>query len=171
MDGKNIKLLYEKIFNQDYDLAKVSQMFIPAQRDLLHDKYIKGVFFLDSELVTQLLPGFLEKSREWQFVNASIDLIRGENISNKKELYIKEILQYFQQNQITLAKNLINNREQILSERYLQIYLSNVTQPLQEFLAQEQLQTLYTSGNIYTRDINTAFNKSDAFITKSVQIL
>jgi hypothetical protein len=113
----------------------------------------------------------LEKSREWQFVNASIDIIRGENTSNKKELYIKEVLQYFDQHKISLAKNLINNREQILSKRYLQIYLSNTTAALQAFLADAQLQTLYSSGNIYTRDINTAFNKSDAFIQKNVQLL
>jgi hypothetical protein len=56
MDGKNIKILYEKIFNQEYDSAKVTQMFNPTQRELLHNKYIKGVFFLDSELITQLLP-------------------------------------------------------------------------------------------------------------------
>lgn len=171
MDGKNIKILYEKIFNQEYDSAKVTQMFNPTQRELLHNKYIKGVFFLDSELITQLLPWFLEKSREWQFVNASIDIIRGENTSNKKELYIKEVLQYFDQHKISLAKNLINNREQILSKRYLQIYLSNTTAALQAFLADAQLQTLYSSGNIYTRDINTAFNKSDAFIQKNVQLL
>lgn len=171
LDGKNIKLLYEKIFNQEYNPSRVSQMFNPEQRELLHNKYIKGVMFLDSELLTALLPGFLEKSREWQFVNASIDIIRGEERSNKKEFYIKEVLEYFDQHKVTLAKNLINNRETILSKRYVQLYFSNITQPFQSFLIDSQLQTPYSPENVYTRDINTAFNKSDAFIQKSVQLL
>ncbi|MDR0369565.1 MAG: hypothetical protein LBH96_03485 [Candidatus Peribacteria bacterium] len=56
MDGKNIKLLYEKIFNQEYDSTRVSQMFSPEQRELLHNKYIKGIVFLDSELLRAILP-------------------------------------------------------------------------------------------------------------------
>lgn len=171
MDGKNIKLLYEKIFNQEYDSTRVSQMFSPEQRELLHNKYIKGIVFLDSELLRAILPWFLEKSRERQFVNASIDIIRGEEKSNKKEFYIKEVLEYFDQHKSTLAKNLINNWETILSKRYIQLYFSNITSPLQSFLINAQLQTPYSADNIYTWDINTAFNKSDAFIKKSVQLL
>jgi hypothetical protein len=118
-----------------------------------------------------ILPWFLEKSRERQFVNASIDIIRGEEKSNKKEFYIKEVLEYFDQHKSTLAKNLINNWETILSKRYIQLYFSNITSPLQSFLINAQLQTPYSADNIYTWDINTAFNKSDAFIKKSVQLL
>jgi hypothetical protein len=36
------------------------------------------VIFLDSNLLEELLPGFSDKMREWQFINAAIDIIRGE---------------------------------------------------------------------------------------------
>ena len=41
MDGKNMKILYEKAFNKDYDMQKVREMYSGKQRKLLHDKYIK----------------------------------------------------------------------------------------------------------------------------------
>lgn len=168
IDGKNIKTLYEKIFNLDFQTSRVNQMLQPQQRDLLHDQYIKGVIFLDSDLLSALLPGFREKAWERQFLNACIDLIRGESTSNKKELYIQQVLAYFDTNKFTIAKNLINHREQILAQRYVHLYLSNTTPQLHDFLVQHNLNTLYSPDNLYTRDVNTANNKSDAFITKNV---
>jgi hypothetical protein len=81
------------------------------------------------------------------------------------------VLAYFDTNKITIAKNLINHREEILQKRYVHIFLSTTTQPLRDFLVHHNLNTRYSFGNIYTRDINTANNKSDAFITKSVQLM
>jgi len=60
-------------------------MFNPDQRNQLFQKDIKGIVFLDSELISYLLPSFRSKSWEWQFLNANVDLIRGEDKSNKKE--------------------------------------------------------------------------------------
>lgn len=76
LDGKNIKTLYELIFNQEYDMARVNQLLDPSKRTMLHNQYIKGIVFLNSSLLTDYLPGFQEKFREWQFTNASVDLIR-----------------------------------------------------------------------------------------------
>jgi hypothetical protein len=56
MDGKNIKMLYERIFNLEYQSARVEQMLQPQQRELLHNQYIKGVIFLNSDLLSDLLP-------------------------------------------------------------------------------------------------------------------
>jgi hypothetical protein len=56
MDGQNLKLLYEKMFNTDYNQARVDQMLDPSQRELLHDQRIKGIVFLDSNLLEDLLP-------------------------------------------------------------------------------------------------------------------
>jgi hypothetical protein len=170
MDGKNIKTLYEKIFNLEFQQERVEQMLQPAQRELLHEKYIKGVIFLDSDLLSALLPSFTEKAREWQFLNASIDLIRGEVRSNKKELYIQQVLSYFDANKFTLIKNLINRREEVLSKRYVHLFLSNTTPDLHSFLVQHHLNTPYATGNLYLWDVNTAFNKSDGFVTKSIQM-
>lgn len=89
-------------------------MFSPQKRNQLFEKNIKGVVFLDSELLTYLLPNFRNKAREWQFVNANIDLIRGEARSNKKELYIADLEKYLKQNALKLATSTLNNFQSLL---------------------------------------------------------
>lgn len=83
--------------------------------------------------------------REWQFMNASIDIIRGEDRGNKKELYIAEVLDYFFNNSTTIAKNLINNRDEVLNKRYIQIYLSDifVSQEFRDMLVKNNLNTKF----------------------------
>ena len=172
MDWKNLKILYEKAFNKDYELDKVREMYSGKQRKLLHDKYIKWVIFLDSNLLEELLPWFSDKMREWQFINASIDIIRGEERGNKKELYIAEVLDYFFKNSTTLAKNLINNRDEVLNKRYIQIYLSDmfVSQWFRDMIARNNLNTRFEWWKIYAWDVNIANNKSDDFLTKWLRL-
>ena len=172
MDWKNLKTLYEKAFNEDYEMDKVREMYSWDQRQLLHNKYIKWVIFLDSNLLEELLPWFSDKMREWQFINASIDIIRGEERGNKKELYIAEVLDYFFKNSITIAKNLINNRDEVLNKRYIQIYLSDmfVSSEFREMLRKNGLNTAFQWWKIYARDVNIANNKSDDFISKWVRL-
>jgi hypothetical protein len=83
--------------------------------------------------------------REWQFMNASIDIIRGEDRGNKKELYIAEVLDYFFNNSTTIAKNLINNRDEVLNKRYIQIYLSDmfVSKEFRDMLVKNNLNTKF----------------------------
>ena len=172
MDWKNMKTLYEKAFNEEYDMNKVREMYSGEQRKLLHNKYIKWVVFLDSNLLTELLPGFTDKMREWQFINASIDIIRGEVRWNKKELYINEVLDYFFNNSTTIAKNLINNRDDVLNKRYIQIYLSDmfVSRDFRLMLRRNWLNTAFEWWKIYARDVNIANNKSDDFLTKWLRL-
>ncbi len=172
MDWKNLKILYEKAFNEDYEMDKVREMYSGEQRRLLHDKYIKWVIFLDSNLLEELLPWFSDKMREWQFINASIDIIRGEERGNKKELYIAEVLDYFFKNSTTIAKNLINNRDEVLNKRYIQIYLSDmfVSQEFRDMIARNNLNTRFEWWKIYARDVNIANNKSDDFLTKRLKL-
>ncbi len=172
MDGKNLKILYEKAFNEDYEMDKVKEMYSGNQRKLLHNKYIKWVIFLDSNLLEELLPWFSDKMREWQFVNASIDIIRGEDRGNKKEVYIAEVLDYFFKNSTTIAKNLINNRDEVLNKRYIQIYLSDmfVSQEFRDMIAKNNLNTRFEWWKIYARDVNIANNKSDDFLTKWIKL-
>ena len=172
MDWKNLKILYEKAFNQDYEMDRVREMYSGEQRRLLHDKYIKWVIFLDSNLLEELLPWFSDKMREWQFINASIDIIRGEERGNKKELYIAEVLDYFFKNSSTIAKNLINNRDEVLNKRYIQIYLSDmfVSQEFRDMIARNNLNTRFEWWKIYARDVNIANNKSDDFLTKRLKL-
>lgn len=172
MDWKNMKILYEKAFNEDYEMDRVREMYTSEQRRLLHNKYIKWVIFIDSNLLTELLPWFNDKMREWQFINASIDIIRGEVRWNKKELYINEVLDYFFKNSTTIAKNLINNRDEVLDKRYIQIYLSDmfVSQWFRDMIARNNLNTRFEWWKIYARDVNIANNKSDDFLTKWLRL-
>ena len=172
MDWKNLKILYEKAFNQDYEMDRVKEMYSGEQRRLLHNKYIKWVVFLDSNLLEELLPWFSDKMREWQFINASIDIIRGEERGNKKELYISEVLDYFFKNSSTIAKNLINNRDEVLDKRYIQIYLSDmfVSQWFRDMIVRNNLNTRFQWWKIYAWDVNIANNKSDDFLTKWLRL-
>ena len=172
VDGKNLKTMYEKSFNEDYDINNVNEIYSMQQRDRLHNKNIKWVIFLNSNLLTELLPGFQDKMREWQFVNASIDIIRGEDRWNKKEIYISEVLDYFFKNSTTIAKNLINNRDEVLNKRYIQVYLSDmfVSQWFRDMIAKNNLNTRYQPWKIYARDVNISLNKSDDFITKRLKL-
>ncbi len=172
MDWKNLKKLYEKAFNEDYEIDKVREMYSEQQRKLLHNKYIKWVIFVDSNLLEELLPWFSDKMREWQFINASIDIIRGEERGNKKELYIAEVLDYFFKNSSTIAKNLVNNRDEVLNKRYIQIYLSDmfVSQWFRDMIARNNLNTRFQWWKIYARDVNIANNKSDDFLTKRLKL-
>ena len=171
-DGENLKIMYEKSFNEDYEMSKVREIYSGEQRKLLHNKNIKWVVFLDSNLLKELLPGFSDKMREWQFVNASIDIIRGEDRWNKKEIYIAEVLDYFFNNSTTIAKNLINNRDEVLNKRYIQIYFSDmfVSQWFRDMIARNNLNTRFQWWKIYARDVNIANNKSDDFLTKWLKL-
>ena len=172
MDWKNLKIMYEKAFNQDYEMDKVKEMYSGEQWKLLHNKYIKWVIFLDSNLLEELLPWFSDKMREWQFINASIDIIRGEDRGNKKELYIAEVLDYFFKNSSTIAKNLINNWDEVINKRYIQIYLSDmfVSKEFRDMIARNNLNTRFEWWKIYARDVNIANNKSDDFLTKWLKL-
>jgi hypothetical protein len=171
-DGRNLKIMYEKSFNEDYVIDNVNEIYSVEQWERLHNKNIKWVIFLNSNLLTELLPWFQDKMREWQFVNASIDIIRGEDRWNKKEIYIAEVLDYFFKNSTSIAKNLINNWDEVLNKRYIQIYLSDisVSQWFRDMIARNNLNTRYQPWKIYARDVNIALNKSDDFTTKRLKL-
>lgn len=107
--------------------ARIQQMFSEKDRKMIENTYVKGIFFLNSDLISLLFPGFEKKMRERQFINATIDLIRGEEQSNKKELYIQQINTYFQAQKFAILQNLINKWAEIPAKNDLQIYLSNVS--------------------------------------------
>lgn len=145
-------------------------MFNPEERNRLFQKNIKGVVFLDSELISYLLPSFRSKAREWQFLNANVDLIRGEDRSNKKEFYIKDIQNYLKENALSLAKSTINNTQDFLDKGFVNIYLSNVSPQLWGFLQAYDLTNIYSPDFLYFFNINTSFNKSDGFLNKQIEI-
>ena len=171
IDWSNIKWLYEKMFNEDYDPKKLETLMDNWLSDKLLHKYIKWVIFIRSDLIEYLIPSFTQKAREWQFQNANVDLIRWENRSNKKETYIKEVTQYFREHSVELFQKIINNYDEIIERNFINIYLSNVSDDLQNLLLNHGLKTVYNSWNIYAWDMNSAFNKVDSFVTKTIQII
>lgn len=171
MDGERIKILYERMFNETYQQDKVDQVINKEQRETLHNSFIKGIFFLNSHLINELLPSFTQKERERQFINASVDLIRWEVRTNKKEVYIQNVMQYFDINKFQIIKNLINNRKPLTEKKYLNVYLSNISTGLQTFLQESNFNTVYSDDTIYTREINSSYNKSDGFISKESTLL
>lgn len=171
MDWKNLKTLYEKIFWYDYDPNKKSELFHPEKWNQLFEKYIKWVIFIDSELITYLMPSFREKSREWQFVNANIDIIRWEDASNKKEYYINDLEKYLKDNALTLAQAGIDSIQDFLQKWFVNIYLSNVSEELRDFMRKYDLTTTYNPNYWYFFNINMSYNKSDWFVKKQVEVL
>ncbi len=171
IDGSNLKRLYEKMFNEDYVMRKVEKTMEPWLYEKLLHKNIKWVIFIRSDLIEYLIPSFTEKTRERQFQNANVDIIRGEYRWNKKEEYIKEVTEYFQKHQFDIFKKLINNFDDIIDKNYVNIYLSNVSDSLQNLLLSHNLKTIYNTWNIYARDTNTSFNKVSHFVKKNIQII
>lgn len=171
IDGSNLKWLYEKMFNEDYDMKKVEQTMVPWLYEKLLHKYIKWIIFIRSDLIEYLIPSFTEDAREWQFQNANVDLIRWEELWNKKENYIAEVKKYFAEHWIEIFQQMVNNFDDIVSNNYIQIYLSNVSDDLQNLLLKHGLKNVYNSWYIYARDTNNSYNKVDWFVQKNIQIL
>lgn len=170
MDGKNIKLIYEKAFNETYDMEKVKKTIVPDLWPKLLNKNIKWVIFVRSDFFELVVPNLKETLRERQFTNACVNLIRWEVRWNRKELYIKGVKEYFNNNKFKIAKNIINNFQELLDKKMINIYLSNVSVPLNDFLQKSNLSTVFSTWHIYSRDANNSFNKSDGFVTKNIQI-
>lgn len=149
IDWENIKKVYEKIFTGES---------------------IRWIIFVKSEFLEELLPEFKQKFWEWQFINASVNLIRWKDMPFKKELYLNDIKDYLQGNKFVMAKNFLQNFEHIKKSGNIRIYLTWVDQKLNNFLIQNNLNTVYDSWNIYLWDYNRGFNKSDGFVDKGVSI-
>ncbi len=171
VDWKNIKDLFEKIFNKTFVMSKVKKTMEKKLYSKLLHKYVKGVIFIRSDLFEYIFPNFTKKIWEWQFLNANIDLIRWEVKWNKKEIYIKEVKKYFDENKIKISKNIIEHFDEILDRNYIQIYLSNVSTGLNNFLIDNNLQNVFSTGKIYAFDTTRSYNKINSFLSKNIQIL
>lgn len=170
VDGKNLKDLYEKMFNETYDMKKVKQTMEPDLYEKLLHQYIKGVFFVKSDVIENIIPWFREKVWEWQFVNAAVDLIRWEIRGNKKELYIKEVKDFFSKNSFSILKNVVNNFDIMLQEQFINVYASNISTWFDAALKANHLQNVFREWYIYAWDTNVSYNKVDGFIDKNIQI-
>ena len=158
------------MFNKTYDMQKVKQTMQPDLYNKLLKQDIKGVIFIRSDVIESFFPTFKSKIRERQFLNASVDLIRKTVRGNKKELYIKEIKQYFDQQKLNIIKNTINRFDEMANKQFLTIYLSNVSTGFNAVLNKHNLTNTFDSNYIYFWDTNVSYNKIDGFINKYIQI-
>jgi len=170
IDGKNLKDLYELMFNKTYEMWKVEKTMQPDLYNKVLHQNIKWVIFIRSDLLENFFSTFKKKARERQFLNASIDLIRKEIRGNKKELYIKEIKQYFNTQKWNIIKNIINRFDEIANKQYITMYFSNISTGLNATLKKHNLNNTFDDDHVYFRDTNVSYNKIDGFLTKHIQI-
>jgi len=170
IDGKNLKDLYELMFNKTFEMSKVQQTMQPDLYNKLLHQDIKGVIFIRSDLLESFFTTFKSKVQERQFLNASVDLIRKQVRGNKKELYIKEIKQYFDSQKWNIIKNVVNRFDEIANKQFVTMYLSNVSTGLNATLTKHNLTNVFDPNYIYFWDTNTSYNKIDGFLTKHIQI-
>ncbi len=128
------------------------------------------MIFIRSDLLENFFPNFKQKARERQFLNASVDLIRKEVRGNKKELYIKEIKQYFDNQKGNIIKSAINRFDEIANRQYITMYFSNVSSGFNDIIKKHNLTNIFDPNHIYFRDTNVSYNKIDSFVTKHIQI-
>ena len=69
-----------------------------------------------------------------------------------------------------MASAAINTVQELLHKGYVNVYLSNVSAQMWGFLQAYDLTTVYQPDMLYLWNINTAFNKSDGFLKKQVEI-
>lgn len=158
------------MFNKTYEMRKVEQTMQPDLYKKVLNQNIKGVLFIRSDLLENFFTTFKQKARERQFLNASIDLIRKEIRGNKKELYIKEIKQYFDNQKTNIIKNVVNRFDEMANRQYVTMYFSNISTGFQEILNNNNLTNVFDPKYIYFRDTNVSYNKIDGFVTKHIQI-
>lgn len=170
IDAKNLKQLYEKMFNETYEMRKVKQTMAPELYEKLLHQYIKWVIFIRSDTIEEIFPGFREIVWERQFLNASVDLLRWEVRGNKKEIYTKEVKDFFAKNKTNIIRSVVNNFDEFTKKQAINVWLSNVSTGFMETIEKHNLINTFKSGYIYAWDTNTSFDKVDGFVTKHVQI-
>jgi len=149
-DGPHIQTLYEKSY--------------PG-------KTIRWVVFLRTDMFTRLLPDFEEQLRRWQYINATVDLIRGEDRRWKKNVYLWSIEEYLKEHRIDLVKQLWLQLPSILHDQQINIYLDDVSGKMHTFLRTSWLTTRFEDDHAYFRDSNIIFNKLDTFVRKEIHLI
>lgn len=166
IDWDNLIQLYNKTFNHEQ-----SELYIPEElcKDICH-RPIEWVIFVKTDTLKKLIPWLEQKTRERQFMNAAIDLMRWENLPNKKEYYLKDSKDFFAKNQTTLLKNIITQFWNLTDQYSFGIHIPTLSDELREILSHYHLNTIPNNKTIYSWDTNKAFNKIDEFVNKSITI-
>ena len=166
IDGDHLIQLYDKTFN-----SSQSSTYIPPElcKDMC-DRAIDGVIFVKTDVLKSPMPWLDKKTRERQFMNAAIDLIRGDNLPNKKEYYLNDSKRFFGTQQNNLFKNLISWFGRLTKQYSFWVYIPTISDWLNAILSKYHLTTIPNNTTIYSRDTNKSFNKIDEFVDKTVII-
>ena len=155
-DGAHIKKLYEKKY--------------PTEQ-------IRWVVFLRSDMLKELDPTIEKKLRERQFTNAATDLIRWVQRFGKKEAYLAWVDAIVSDHRQSLALATIKRLPELLEKRLINLYIPDISVSggvrgwgLKEWLTQQKLTTRHNADEIYLRESNLSYNKSDQFLTKQLTI-
>lgn len=147
-DGAYIKTLYEK----SYPWSS-----------------IRGVVFVSTDVFREILPAFQKEMWTWQFVNASIDLIRGGRQRWKKELYVSGVSEFLWEHSLQMLKGFFLHAQEIISRQYINLYLSDISGSMHTFLRDHHLTTRFEDDHMYFWDSNISFSKVDSFVSKTIQ--
>jgi len=101
-----------KIWFTYHDGAHIQQLYEQAYPR----QPIRWVIFVDTEMISKILPEFQKAQRERQFTNAATDLIRGWWFG-KKELYLNKSSDFIIEHQKELLINGISKLPQLIQER------------------------------------------------------
>ncbi len=166
IDGDHLIQLYNKTFNNPQ-----SSKYIPNALCVdMCNRSIAWVIFVKTDVLKKLIPWLDKKTRERQFMNAAIDVIRGKNLPNKKEYYLSDSKEFFAKNQITLLRNFVSMFEELTSQSSFGIYIPTISTKLNELLSSYHFNTIPNNHTLYSRDTNKSFNKVDEFVSKTVTI-
>jgi hypothetical protein len=75
----------------------------------------------------KLLPGLREQLRTWQYMNATVDLRRGEERRGKKEYYLSSLEEYLSTHRLQLIQEFWLQLPVLLQEHKINIYLEQVS--------------------------------------------
>jgi len=184
IDWRNIKNLYNHIFNHSETYERKQDVIDPWVFERTFNKKVHWVIFVRSDTLTQLLPWLQERLRERQFINANVDILRQKekaeglytwDFSNKKESYLSDVNQFFEKNKTVLFANLIRNFDVLTDQKNIQIYIDESTTDVSDswllgLLHSYNLVNNYSSWMAYFRDTNDSFNKVDTFVQKTISL-
>jgi hypothetical protein len=143
---------------------------IAAIYDKTYNTQIDGVIFMSTKTLTALVPSLQVQLWKRQFINAAVDLIRGNDTWFKKQLYMDEIRHYLSQNNILFLWQAISNYHILFEPSRMQVYLPEAKSSLRATFKQLNRVTDLDSKHLYLRDLNQAYNKIDTFVIKKSSI-
>lgn len=149
-DWANIKTLYEKSY--------------PWKR-------VRGVLFLRTDMLEQLMPEIREQLWLRQYLNATVNLREGEERRWKKEAYEWGVKAFVNTHKTELLQSLLQKLPELITKRYINIYLENISWWMHSRLREQWLTTRFETWHAYFRDSNIIFNKIDRFVTKKITLL